>query len=84
MFMKVVTILGSRNVVYEGCDNSTIHNDVYEFVVVRIPKDVDKGTLKFLSIMMFMNVVKILGLVLPMFNVLENGQTLDRPEHCVR
>lgn len=36
---------GIRNVVYEGCDNSTIHNDVYEFVVIRIPKDVDKGTL---------------------------------------
>jgi hypothetical protein len=29
----------------EGCDNSTIHNDVCEFVVIRIPKDVDKGTL---------------------------------------
>jgi len=36
---------GIRNVVYEGCDNSTIHNDVYEFVVIRISKDVAKGTL---------------------------------------
>jgi hypothetical protein len=42
MFMKVVTILGSAMLFMKVV---TIHNDVCEFVVIRIPKDVDKGTL---------------------------------------
>jgi len=67
----------------KGCDKSTIHNDVYEFVVIRIPKDLTKEHCEIHIHNDVYECCENIGTCTTNVYVLENGQTLDRPEHCV-
>ncbi len=64
--------LGIDNDVHEGCDNSGIRNVVYE--------GCDNSTIHNDVYECCENI----GTCTTNVYVLENGQTHDRPEHCVR